>query len=255
MTPDVVPAQEAVSVAPPSPSTMFSGDYETFREAAAHCEGYDSEAAAKAAQVQLRQMMEASPPTEIDGRFQQVHSALCVVRDHLKAGRLSVLDIGGGAGNYFFRIQSLLAAEALDWSIVETSSLVAACSGLGAPFRYFDSIPARGSFDVALISGTLQYLAEPFEALRAAAKVSGWILLTRVPIRHGPTQFMVQTVPEHIYRGSMPIQVFCSDELSKALESIGSIELTWSVSLDDPAFPGMGVSNRGYLVRCRHVER
>src|SRR5262249_31647512 len=84
------------------PVGMFSGDYSSFSEAASHSVGYNSDEPASAAASQLRNMLQTAPSTEIDGRFQQVHSALCVVRDRMQMSGLSVMDIGGGGGNYFF---------------------------------------------------------------------------------------------------------------------------------------------------------
>jgi putative methyltransferase (TIGR04325 family) len=232
------------------PITMFSGDYVSFEAAAAASVGYDDEAPATSAANQLRRLLDSQPPDEIDGRFQQVHSALCVARDYLRKDTLSVLDIGGANGGYFFRMRALMPATRLMWQVVETPSIVAACAPLaGSLMTFSERIPSDKVFDVALISGTLQYLSRPFDALREATRSAEWTILTRVPTHRAPTKFMIQTVPDHIHKGSMPIHIFSIDDLTSALKANGKIELSWAVTLDDPAFVGMDISNFGYLVR------
>jgi len=236
--------------APAKPVTMFSGDYQSFAEAAAHCEGYDAKGPAESAANQLRRLLQAPQPAEIDGRFQQVHSALCIARDHLRKTSLSVLDIGGASGGYFFRMRTLLPATQLRWHVIETPTLAAACTAVAGDLLTFGhDIPADQTFDVALISGTLQYLPDPLASLRRAAQQAEWIVLTRVPTHSERAQFMVQTVPAHIHQGSMPIHIFSRAELAEAIAEVGTVELSWSVTLDDPAFVGMDISNVGYLIR------
>jgi len=230
---------------------MFSGDFESFEAAAAHAVGYDHAAPARAAAERLISLLEGRSPPEVDGRYMQVHSALCVARECLGPGSLSVLDIGGANGHYFFVLTSRLGMRDLRWHVVETNHMVSACQPLGAPQITFSTDIPDEAFDIVLLSGALQYLANPSEVLHRVRRIARWVIVTRLPVsRFGRSRFMVQTVPAEIHEGSMPIRIFDADEFESAASSVGRIALTWRVPADDGAFVGMGVENVGMLIKC-----
>jgi len=230
---------------------MFSGAFSSFDDAAASSKGYNDFAVANAAARRLSEMKTSAPAVEIDARFQQVHSAICVAIDRMRKQALSVLDIGGGNGNYFFRLRPLFSSVTVGWHVVETSSMVAAVQSVAGPEVTFSTaIPDGRVFDVALISGTLQYLSEPYAVLAGAARAAPWLILTRLPIHDGPhDRFLVQTVPADIHEGSMPITIFSAVKIEAAIRAVGTVELSWSVSLDDGSFASVGGRSVGYLIR------
>ena len=239
--------------APPANQSMFGGAYDSFDEAAGHSKGYDDAVIASAAAKRLSDMISSTTSVEIDGRFQQVHSAICVARDRMRKQALSVLDIGGANGSYFFRLKPLLPATELKWHVVETSNMVAACQSIASPHITFSTdIPDGLVWDIALISGALQYIPNAYEILGNAARAAKWLILTRLPIHDGPNdRFMVQTVPAHIHEGSMPIEIFSVTRIEAAILELGTIELSWSVSLDDGAFVAIPARSVGYLIKTK----
>ena len=231
--------------------TPFDGDYASFEEAAGHAVGYDDAEAAGAAADRLAQMVAETNPVEIDGRFQQVHSALCVARERLQKTRITVLDFGGGNGAYFFRLKDYFPDGFLDWHVVETPHMVAACSPIGGGhITFLKDIPAERIFDVAVVSGALQYLPDAYIWLERIAHASKWIILTRLPVQDGPVdKFMVQTVTSHIHVGSMPIEIFSAAKMQAAIDAVGTVEMSWRVALDEGSLATIGARPMGFLIK------
>lgn len=237
------------------PGSMFSGDYTSFEEAARNAVGYDDPNAGIAAATRLAAMIAGTNPVEIDGRFQQVHSALCIVRERLQKQRISVLDFGGGSGNYYFRLKDYFPEDSLDWTVVETPNMVQACAPIGSSHvAYLTDIPDGQQYDVAVVSGTLQYLPEAYGWLERIMSAAKWVILTRLPVREALNdKFMVQTVPSHIHNGSMPIAMFSESKMRTAIETCGRIEQTWLVALDEGSLAAVGAKPLGFLIQTRKI--
>jgi putative methyltransferase (TIGR04325 family) len=131
--------------------------------------------------------------------------------------------------------------------------MIAACQSIASPHITFSTdIPDEIVWDIALISGALQYIPNAYKVLGNAARVAKWLILTRLPIHDGSEdRFMMQTVPAHIHEGSMPIEIFSATKIKAAILEIGTIELSWSVSLDDGAFAAIPARSVGYLINTR----
>jgi putative methyltransferase (TIGR04325 family) len=230
-------------------ASMFEGEYASFEAAARDCKGYDDAGAATSASRRMSELKTGNNPIEIDGRFQQVHSALCVIRDRLNTKTISVLDVGGGNGSYYFRLKQLFPTDTLKWHVVETESMVAACQPIGTPEVSYSTERPTDQFDVVLISGALQYLPDPYESLKRFSSAGNWMILTRLPV-HDRTcdRIMKQVVPAHIHSGSMPIWIFDASNFRNVVEATGKIELSWSVPLDDGALSQVGARAVGFLV-------
>ncbi|WP_064692152.1 methyltransferase, TIGR04325 family [Rhizobium aegyptiacum] len=240
-------------VEPVQPGSMFSGNYASFEEAARKAVGYDDPNAGAAAATRLAAMIAGTNPVEIDGRFQQVHSALCIVRERLQKPRISVLDFGGGSGNYYFRLKDYFPEGCLDWTVVETPNMVQACAPIGSGHvTYLTDIPDGQQYDVAVVSGTLQYLPDAYGWLDRIMSAAKWVILTRLPVRDAPDdKFMVQTVPSHIHNGSMPVEMFSESKMRTAIETGGRIEQTWLVALDEGSLASVGAKPLGFLIQTR----
>ncbi|WP_156668081.1 methyltransferase, TIGR04325 family [Rhizobium bangladeshense] len=230
---------------------MFSGDYTSFEEAARNAVGYDDPNAGAAAATRLAAMITGTNPVEIDGRFQQVHSALCIVRERIQKQRISVLDFGGGNGNYYFRLKDYFPEDCLDWTVVETQNMVQACAPIGSDHvTYLTDIPDGRQYDVALVSGTLQYLPDAYGRLDRIMSAAKWMILTRLPVREAlDDKFMVQTVPSHIHNGSMPIQMFSDAKIRTAIKTRGRVEQTWLVALDEGSLAPVEAKPVGFLIQ------
>jgi len=86
-----------------------------------------------------------------------------------KAGATKVLDFGGGGGRHGFQY---LDGDLATWAVVETPSMVRACSeNLAHPSLSFhesisEAAGLHGIFDVVHASSSLQYTPDPEEFLR-----------------------------------------------------------------------------------------
>ena len=254
--PALEPAAEtaAETATPPPIATRpdygFFGDYRDFDEAAADASEYDSAKIAQSAAAQIPTFFQDAY-CEIDGRYQQVHSALASVMERLGKNRLAVLDIGGGNGNNFIACSKLSPSAPYDWTIVETESMCAACDGR-LPVTWTSTIP-DGAFDVVLISGTLQYLPDPYAALQDLGRRAPWLIVHRTPILDSATdRLTIQIVDPNIYPGELLRHWFLAGEnLRRSLGSVGEIVLSWRNLQDDPAYAHLGAKAYGYLVRSR----
>jgi len=242
----VVP--DAAPVAAERPKYGFFGSYKDFDQAARDASEYDSAAIAEHAAAQIPKFFQ-DEFCEIDGRYQQVHSALASVAERLGKSRLSVLDVGGGNGNNFIACSKLSPSAPYDWAIVETESMCNACTGK-LPIEWTASIPDR-LFDVVLISGTLQYLPEPYVALEQLARKAPWVIIHRTPLIDGPDdRLAIQIVDPDIYPGELLRHWFLSGEkLRQSMQQIGRIVASWRNVQDDPAFVQIeGTKTYGFLL-------
>lgn len=94
---------------------------------------------------------------------------------------LRVVDFGGGAGRHH-RVAVGAWGERFDWTVVETAALVAAARKRARPGLTFvascSAIAARP--DLCLAAGSLQYCADPTDAVQALAKLEAraYLLIT-----------------------------------------------------------------------------
>lgn len=231
---------------PAQPAWGFVGTYPSFEAAEALATGYEVEAYATTAANGLRALIGATPYTVLDERFMQVHSALAYIAQAENLSSLSVLDYGGGTGVYAKVMRQLMPSTAFDWSVLESAPVVAACQGIaGAPARFVSELPPT-PVDVAIISGTLQYLREPWAVLEQVSKVARWIILTRLPVVDGPQdRVTLQIVSPRL---SMPVWLLSEKKLKEKIG--GRIVLEWGVTLDAGICAMVGATPKGYLVRC-----
>lgn len=103
------------------------------------------------------------------------------------AGRLSVLDFGGGpAVTYLQNRRFLTHIPSLDWRVVEMPDYCAACEGRfplpGLSFHAsLDAACAAGTPDVIILSGVLNMLEHPYDLLAdISARAIPHILIDRL---------------------------------------------------------------------------
>lgn len=230
--------------APAQPTWGFVGDYPSFEAAEALATGYEVEAYATTAANGLRTLIDAPAYTVLDERFMQVHSALAYISQAENLSSLSVLDYGGGTGVYAKVMRQLMPSTAFDWSVLESAPVVAACQDIaGSPARFISELPSA-PVDVAIISGTLQYLREPWAVLDQVAKIARWIILTRLPVVDGPEdRVTLQIVSPSL---SMPVWLLSEKKLR---ESLGSrIVLEWVVTPDVGLCAMANTAPKGFLI-------
>lgn len=126
---------------------------------------------------------------------QQLTAALLtgVMRDGTFGGRLRVCDFGGGLGGSRTALAAILGdAVALDWDVVETPALARAGNErfAGPGLRFHDTLDALAGreYDAVVVSGVLQYLADPQGTFaRLAGLPHRHLVMNRFPVRHAAT--------------------------------------------------------------------
>jgi putative methyltransferase (TIGR04325 family) len=138
--------------------------------------------------------------------------------------RLRVLDFGGALGSSYVQNRQFLAhLDSLRWHIVEQPHFAAAGRRQFEDdrLRFFDSLEAAtadGAPDLALLSGVVQYVPDPFALIaRIKALQPALIVIDRALIlESAASRLTVQTVPPAIYDASYPCWILNRAEVLEA---------------------------------------
>lgn len=209
-------------------STVYRGPFSDWATASAATEGYDQCAILERVSLATRKVLDGIATFEQDGITfyappppSQALSGLLVAAA-LDGGRLSVLDFGGGLASHYLRWRSLLSAlPSVRWAVVEQANYVAEGR------RLFSTNPAVSfheeiatvatSPNVVLASSVLQYLPEPYLALRHLIELAPrMIVLDRQPYGEKDT-VMTQSVPPNLGRASYPLWMLSRDKVHAQL--------------------------------------
>ena len=157
----------------------------------------------------------------------------CVLRVASDSGnRLRVLDFGGSLGITYYQCRPFLGGlSELVWTVVEQKHFVD-CGQRefeDGRLRFRGSIAECEEADVVLISGSLQFLAEPFALLDQLAAVGArWLIVDRTPVIAGDRHVItVQRVPAAIYgrEASYPSWLFAANRWREVLRQTWTIEV------------------------------
>jgi putative methyltransferase (TIGR04325 family) len=234
---------------PPPPAPEFSGRFTNFDEALSQSTGYDTSDIAQAIVGRVGPYLNGEA-VELDDRFLHVHSALSFIANGSK--RLSILDVGGGNGSYFYVIKRLMPDVDLEWSILETESLALACRESSPKDLWVTKWPDR-RFDVVLFSGALQYLPLPHDSLQRACSLASWVIATRLPMADDECDWItIQRPNQAILPGTLPMWVF-GEAMMQTISKIGSIAYSWTVGGDNASLATIGARSSGFLIRSRSV--
>jgi putative methyltransferase (TIGR04325 family) len=143
------------------------------------------------------------------------------VRVKLKK-KIDILDFGGSFASIYFQNKSILKNNLFySWSVVEQKKIIKYATSKQIYKRLiglYDNLyfyPCLINFykyhnpDLALFSGVLQYLKQPYDVLQSLIeKKVKYILILRTPLHDKQEQIMVQIVPKSIYKSSYPIRIF-----------------------------------------------
>ena len=190
-------------------------------------------------------------------RYQQIATAMlfCISETRLQNGKpLSILDFGGGSGDYFYLFQKFVPNIEFDWTVVETPALAQAMQtkygGENQRVRWVHSLEMTDDkYDFVLCSGVLQYVERPFEILEAIVKKSEFVVLNRIPLTNSSENFVaLQRILTKKKRGSYPAHFFSERRFLKTLSTYGSIPMRWVVIEDQPVVKWKAHRNQGLLL-------
>lgn len=163
-------------------------------------------------------------------------------------GPLSVLDFGGSLGSSYRQMAPLLDAVDLTWAVVEQPAFVEAGRAYqDERLRFFatiDECAAATRPTVALASGVLQYLPDPYAILAdlLACGVDA-VIIDRTPFVDGSADLaVVQQVPPEIYAASYPAWMLSHDRLLAAFAG-------WRVVSEFPTLDAATSTTSGVPIR------
>jgi len=122
------------------------------------------------------------------------------IRDKNEPGtmKLSVLDVGGAFGEYFYWARKTFPYLELKWDILETSSFAhSANQCLGpSPITWKSSIESCApKYDLAILSSVLQYVPEPLSFLKPITHICSNLIINRLPLtKNGHDEVAIQNV-------------------------------------------------------------
>jgi hypothetical protein len=202
--------------------------------------GYESKATLKTMFSSDANVVNNIPHGEfVNRRYQQVASAFLEgLPDQTRTSEISVLDVGGGLGDYFFFFKRYAPNLRLKWVVVETSSVckIANASVLSdSNISWTDSIhKVEDDFDIVLMSGVIQCVEHPFVLLQDAIQRGKFLIINRTPLTKYDKNLVCVLRPGIFEtKGSFPVQLLSETELIRHLRSQGEILSRWMVPEDD----------------------
>lgn len=231
----------------------IKGDYPSFGEARQDSGTYDSDAYAE---LCLKAYWDSRQPRNgpIKDHDWRLLSKVALVLG--QGGGLRVLDIGGSSGDYYFKLKNLVGGRAIQkWIVVEAQKVVEKMRGVD-PFLEYVSSPeevVRQNLDInfVFISGTLQYLENPFQVLEALTPFqSDYLCINKSILWNKPTRLMKQITPDS-RRSSRPIWIFNEVSLKDKLKSL-NYHLLWAYENSELVtyIPGHGsLAYRGLFLK------
>ena len=172
--------------------------------------------------------------------------------------RMTLLDWGGGLGQYGVLARALMPEVEIDYHCRDLAPLAARGRTMfaGATFHDDDACLAR-RYDLVLASSSLQYHEDWRSTLaKLAAATGGFLLVTRMPVTlRAPGYIVVQRPHRHGYRTEYPGWVLHRDELIAAPVGLGLALQREFLIGERPRIPGAPspCEYRGFLWRAAPV--
>jgi putative methyltransferase (TIGR04325 family) len=138
------------------------------------------------------------PDVLAKGAPRLAHVAEALRRAAAETDRLSVLDWGGGYGEYAWAARSLFSDLAIDYHVVEVPTVCDYGSALFADVSYHDRADAAlcRSYDVVLAIGSLQYAIDWRKTVDGLAKAARrFLIVMDLPVAPGAEGFTLTERP------------------------------------------------------------
>ncbi|MBB5395336.1 TIGR04325 family methyltransferase [Mucilaginibacter sp. AK015] len=252
-----------------SPHTgMWHGNYPSWQQAAALCDGYDDKLILEKCKNALLQVKNGEAAYERDSvvfdEVQYSEPLIAALQNLASAnGKLCVLDFGGSLGStYFQNAGHLKHVKNLQWCIVEQGHFVECGKEYfeSGQLKFYASVEEcmqEQKPDALLLSSVLQYLPEPYLWIKKLIALNiPDIIIDRTSFIQSPavSRITVQNVPPEIYEASYPCWFFNEQEFLKAFSATYSIGDDFD-SFADPAqtsHDGLKMYWKGYILKHRN---
>ena len=210
------------------PTVSFHGKYSNFSEALKQTTSYNAQVITDKVEERAKAFKKEDLGKDL-GVILSDYGALFSVLTKIhgeKGNSLKVVDFGGSGGYFYFQLKNFLGdRSSIGWTVVE----LAPVAEIGKKYYANNELSFETDFDkavderkpdVLLISGTIQYLNEPFAFLdKAISKGIEYIVIDRSPFTQHPAYVQVQQVRKPIYDASFPIHIMNYNEFVHKLSS------------------------------------
>lgn len=204
----------------------YLGDYDSWDSAKKECRGYGDAAIIDKVSGSIGRVLDGSAAWERDGYLfykqkyaYQICAAIlrCAVQNENQGVR--ILDIGGALGSTYYQNRNYLKdIKKLEYVIAEQDSF--ADYGRGKLendelrfIRSTEDYTEYGSFDIVLMSGSLQYIPCDKEIIRKVRKAEPrYIILDRLLVSDR-NRICRETVPKEIYESSYPVRIYREEDV------------------------------------------
>jgi putative methyltransferase (TIGR04325 family) len=170
---------------------------------------------------------------------------------------LTVLDFGGGCGFHYFRVTASMRPQ-LRWAIVETPTMAERALKLAqGRFEVFTNLAAAalalGRVHLVHASGSIQYVSEPMNTLKALAGLQArYFILARFPVWSGHQTIGVQT-SALAGNGIGPMPPSIADRAVKYPITFTNFDEVMRVLRDYEIVMAMQSPSSSYNLRGQHV--
>jgi len=245
-------------------NTSFEGNYNTWEEADALCNGYGNMDILEKVLSATMKVKNGEAVYERDSViFDQIEYSWPVLTGLMCAaaqnsGCLKVLDFGGSLGSSYFENRLFLnSLPNFSWNIVEQTHFVVAGKKhiQGKYLRFFETIDDCVQDikpNAILLSSVLQYLRDPGKIIDTLIKIgSDVILIDRTIVNSNSlNKIYIQHVPSTIYSTSYPCYSLSESWLLNRIGKTYDMAADFT-SLDFPALRNINSEFKGYIFKKR----
>jgi putative methyltransferase (TIGR04325 family) len=207
----------------------ISGDYNSFNEAAKNCIGYDNELIIEKKIASFLEILKGNAAYEQDTKlyFKEKYDYDLIKYlesiQKTKKKNISVLDFGGSFGSIYFKNYKKFK-NLYVWDIIEQKKIVDYFkkNEFKIDINFFeDLIEYNKSPDIAIFSGSVQYLPNPFEVLQQLIdrNVRNFLFLKTSFHYKKENNFRIQKIPKNIYDATYPITIFSYQKFTDFFKS------------------------------------
>ncbi|HQQ94602.1 MAG TPA: methyltransferase, TIGR04325 family [Bacteroidia bacterium] len=203
---------------------LWTGDYSSWAEVQAECEGYDSDAIFQKVKNAALSVKAGEALFERDSvLFYQIdhHPDFLAILNQIaegSGGHLNVLDFGGSLGSLYFQYKAVFSKfKSVRWNVVEQKHFVdfGQAQLQNEELHFYHSISdcmLAEQVNIVLLSSVLSYLEKPEAILNELFRYGiPYILIDKTLFtEEGRDILCKQLVPESIYKASYPCRIMSS---------------------------------------------
>jgi len=216
----------------------------------------------QAASAEAKPLSPAPGPTKVrvfDSRELQLIAAfgVCLARCP-STDPVRVLDLGGFRGEHRSVIASAFPDIPFIWTIVEIPEVATRLSShADDQVQWTSDLSAVASLgaDICLASATLNYMPEPFDALRTLAECAPHVIVTRLPLwpiaQHA---IAIQRPGRRTSASGYPTWFFSDERFREQLAELGTVVLEFVVPEDRSYAAGHFGSYQGLVLRSSVLD-